>query len=116
MKTRLNPTLAALATAFALTLPVAAHAQAQAAGEPKPAAKPAAAAPKAPSQRTYATPEEAAKALVDAVKAGDAKALLAVVGPQSKSWLFTGDDVADKADWERFAAAYEKKHAIERQG
>jgi hypothetical protein len=114
MKTRLNPILAALAATFALTLPAAALAQA--AGEAKPAAKPAAAAPKAAVQRTYATPEEAAKALVDAVKAGDVKALVEIVGPQSRSWLFSGDSVSDADDWTRFAAAYDAKHALVKEG
>jgi hypothetical protein len=114
MKTRMNPILAALAAAFALTLPIAAFAQG--AGEAKPAAKPAAAAPKAPAQRTYATPEEAAKALAEAVKAADAKALVEIVGPQSKSWLFTGDKVSDAEDWKRFAAAYDEKNTFVKQG
>lgn len=72
--------------------------------------------PKAPQQRTFASPEEAAKALADAVKAADVKALVEIVGPQSKSWLFTGDDVADRADWKRFAESYDRKHALKRDG
>jgi hypothetical protein len=72
--------------------------------------------PKAPPQRTFATPEEAAKALVEAVKAGDAKALIEIVGPQSKSWIFSGDKVKDAEDWKRFAANYEEKNAIVKDG
>lgn len=79
-----------------------------------PAAKSAAAAPTA--QKTFASPEMAAKALVDAVRAKDANALLAVVGPSSKSWIFTGDDVADREDWAKFLAAFDKKNAITKQG
>jgi hypothetical protein len=44
-------------------------------------------------QRTFANADEAAGALVEAVRAKDAKALLAVVGPSSGDWL--GDAVAD---------------------
>ncbi len=113
MKNRTNPTLAALAAALALALPAGAFAQSS--GEAK-AAKPAAAAPKAPAQRSFATADEAAKALIDAVKAGDANAVLAVVGPQSRDWIFTGDDVADRADWKRFADAYDKKHSVKAEG
>ena len=75
-----------------------------------PAAKPAAAA------RTFGSPDEAASALADAVRAKDPKALLAVVGPGSKSWLFSGDEVADRNDWARFLAAYDKKHTLENAG
>jgi hypothetical protein len=114
MKNRMNAPLAALAAALALALP--AGALAQAAAESKPA-KPAAAAPKkSAAQRTFATPEEAAKALVGAVKAGDANALLEIAGPQSKSWIFSGDKVKDAEDWKRFAAAYEEKNAIVKEG
>jgi hypothetical protein len=113
MKIRTNPTVAALAAALALALP--AGALAQASGEAK-AAKPAAAAPKAAAQRTFASPEEAAKALVDAVKAADPKAILAVAGPKSREWLFTGDNVSDREEWKRFAAAYDEKNAVKREG
>jgi hypothetical protein len=68
------------------------------------------------AQKTFATPELAATALVDAVRAGDVKALLAVVGPEAKSWIFTGDDVADRADWKTFLAAYDKRSAIVQAG
>ncbi|MBL0142329.1 MAG: DUF2950 domain-containing protein [Betaproteobacteria bacterium] len=73
-------------------------------------------ASKAAAQKTFATPEDAAKALADAVRAGSTDALLAVVGPKSKSWLFTGDDVADKAEWAKFLACYDKKNSIAKQG
>ena len=111
MKIRTNSLVTALAAAIALALP--AGALAQAAAQPKPAA---AAPQKAAAQRTFATPEEAAKALVDAVKAADVKAILEVVGPESKSWLFTGDNVSDREDFTRFAAAYDKKNAVKRDG
>jgi hypothetical protein len=103
---------AAVAAALALAPVTAAFAQATA---PAPAAaKPAAAKP-ATAQRTFASPDEAAAALFEAVKANNVDRLLAVVGPQSKSWLFTGDKVADANDWGKFAAAYEKKHVIRKE-
>ena len=114
MKNKMTPIVASLAAAFALTLPAAALAQA--APEAK-AAKPAAASPKkAETQRTFATPEEAAKALVDAVKASDAKAIVGILGPASRSWIFTGDDVSDAADWKRFAARYDEKNSLAKEG
>jgi len=105
---------AALAGALALS-PVLAFSQASpapAAAKPAPAAKPAAAA----AAKSFPTPEEAGKALVDAVRAKDINALLAVVGPSAKSWLFTGDDVADANDWKKFVAAYEQKNTIKKDG
>jgi hypothetical protein len=71
---------------------------------------------KARAQKTFATPEDAAKALVEAVRAENVAGLLEVVGPKSKSWLFTGDRFADAAEWKRFLACYDKKNAIAKQG
>jgi hypothetical protein len=68
------------------------------------------------AQKTFASPEAASKALADAVRAQDAQALLAIVGPASKSWLFTGDVVADREDWAKFLAAYDKKNGITLEG
>ena len=68
------------------------------------------------AQRTFASAEEASKALAEAVRTGEPAKLLAVVGPHSKSWLFTGDDVADRGDWKKFLAAYDKKNSIAMQG
>ena len=79
-----------------------------------PLAMPAYSAPPAQAivQQAFATPEEAAKALAEALRAQDANALLAVVGPKSRNWLFSGDDVADRDGWARFLAAYDRKNMI----
>lgn len=71
-----------------------------------------AATPAPAQQRTFATADEAAAALAEAVRTGEVAKLLAVVGPASKSWLFTGDEVSDRGDWKRFLEAYDKKHAV----
>jgi hypothetical protein len=57
-------------------------------------------------------PRKRPSALAEAVRAEDVKALLAVVGPSAKSWLASGDTVADRAEWQRFLAAYDRKHGI----
>jgi hypothetical protein len=119
MKIRMNASLASLSAALALALPAGALAQVP--GQmtlPKasPSSPTAPAAPKAVAQRSFASAEEAAKVLYEAVKAGDVKALVEIVGPKSRDWLFTGDTVSDKAEWARFAAAYEKKSGFEKQG
>ncbi len=64
------------------------------------------------AQKSFATPEDAGKALAEAVRAEDVTTLLAVVGPDSRSWLASGDAVADRADWRKFLAAYDQKNAI----
>jgi hypothetical protein len=75
-----------------------------------------AATPPAATQRTFSSPEEAARALADAVRAEDATKLLAVVGPKSRQWIWSGDKVSDRADWKRFLEAYDQKNAVVAQG
>ena len=75
-----------------------------------------AAASKPAAQKSFATPEEAVKALVDAVLAGSVPGMLEVIGPTAKSWLFTGDKVSDAAEWKGFLAAYDKKNAVKKEG
>jgi hypothetical protein len=67
-------------------------------------------------QKTFASPEEAVKALADAVRASDRKTILAILGPRSKNWIYTGDDVADREDGRKFLAAYDRKNAIVKEG
>jgi hypothetical protein len=85
------------------------------ASAPPAAAKPAP-AKAAAKQRTFATAEEASKALATAVRGGKVDELLAVVGPTAASWLSSGDAVADRNDWGRFLAAYDKKNKLEKSG
>ena len=84
-------------------------AHAQAATAP-PAAK------SAVKQSAFNSPDAAASALADAIRARDPQKLLAVVGPGSGDWLFSGDPVVDTNDWKRFLAAYDEKHSFEDKG
>jgi len=102
-----------IAVLFIALAPLAASAQ-DALAAKAPAAK--ASTAKATAQKSFASPEAAAKALADAVRAQDTQALLAVVGPASKDWLFSGDVVADRNDWAKFLAAYDKKNGISKEG
>lgn len=52
-------------------------------------------------QLTFATPDEAIKALVDAAKAGDHAAMADIFGPEGKT-LVTGDPVQDAAAFQHF--------------
>ena len=53
-------------------------------------------------QRTFASPEEAIQALIDATKAADHAALHEIFGPAHKD-LVTGDKVEDEANFARFS-------------
>jgi hypothetical protein len=64
-------------------------------------------------QSMFATPEEAVKALVEAWKSNDAKAVEAIFGPGSRDILLSGDPVADKAVVEKFLSFYGEKHRLE---
>ncbi len=68
--------------------------------------------PRHPLSATFATAEEAASALVQAVKKGDRAAILAVLGKDAASSLSSGDAIDDRLIAERFVARYETKHAI----
>lgn len=68
------------------------------------------------AQRNFASPEEAAMALVQALKANDREATLAVLGKDASSWISSGDAVADRAAVERFISAYDTKHQLVTKG
>ena len=53
-------------------------------------------------QKVFGSPEEAMKALAETVQAGDMKGVMAILGPEGEDILSSGDEVADKADRERF--------------
>ena len=65
----------------------------------------------AAAQKSFATPDDAVNALVQAVKAHDRSATLAVLGDAGE-WISSGDAIADKAKAEGFLADYAEKHAI----
>jgi hypothetical protein len=64
-------------------------------------------------QRTFATPQEAAQALVDAAAANDAAAMLRIFGPGGKDIVESGDAAEDKASREQFAALARQKMQVE---
>ncbi len=66
-------------------------------------------------QKTFASPEEAVKAFIDAMKTHNKKELSAIFGP-SVSELSSGDEVSDRADREWFIKAYDEKNSLERMG
>ncbi|HME38653.1 MAG TPA: DUF2950 domain-containing protein [Steroidobacteraceae bacterium] len=63
-------------------------------------------------QKTFATPEDAVVALVDADKAGDAKQLHAIFGPLADKVMVSGDPVMDQRSREVFLVAYAERAAL----
>jgi hypothetical protein len=60
-------------------------------------------------QKAFGSPEDAVKALVGAIQAGDTKGTMAILGPEGEDILSSGDAVADKNTQERFVKAYQEK-------
>ena len=67
-------------------------------------------------QTMFASPDEAAKAVIDAADKGDTAALLAVFGPQGADLVSSGDPVADKSARERFVALAKQATRLEKVG
>ena len=68
--------------------------------------------------KAYKSPEEAAKAFVEALSANEPKMLLAVFGNtfDNKRLLSSGDEVADKNARQRFVQAYQEENRIVKVG
>jgi DUF2950 family protein len=62
--------------------------------------------------KTYPSPKEAVQALVAAARAGDPKGILAVLGPEAKEIVRSGDAATDKQARERFVKAYGEANKI----
>jgi Protein of unknown function (DUF2950) len=63
--------------------------------------------------KSFKTAEEAAKAVVDALKADDQATLLTIFGDEGKGILISGDPVADKNAINDFLKAYEQMHRFD---
>lgn len=66
-------------------------------------ASPASAAAPDAGPRAFDTPQQAAEVLVKAAEAGDIPALLAILGPEGKDIVSSGDPVEDRNDLAKFA-------------
>jgi hypothetical protein len=69
-----------------------------------------------PNRQSFATPEQALEAFAAAVTDGAMKNLQAMLGPEAKAILDSGDAIADKETRERFSAAYAESHKLEPRG
>ena len=68
---------------------------------------------KAHHQKSFSSPGKAVKAMVEAVKSDDTKALLRIFGPGSKAIVLSGDPVENKEGRQRFIKRYEEKNRLE---
>ena len=73
---------------------------------------PAAGAKKKNLQTGFASPEEAVATLVNAAKSDDTMELSAILGPDGKELISSGDEVADKNGRARFVRFYEEKNTV----
>jgi hypothetical protein len=64
------------------------------------------------TQETFATPGAAVTALVRALETDDKTALLAVLGPDGKEVISSGDEVSDRNGEARFVDSYKAQHAL----
>ena len=62
------------------------------------------------AQKTFASPDDAAKALVDAAKSDNREAMLAIFGPESKEIIYSQDAARDKAEFAGFVSDYDVMH------
>jgi len=69
----------------------------------------------AAAQPAFATPQEGAKALVDAARTGNSANIAKLMG-KNPGWLSSGDKVADAAERQRFLDAYDRKNSIRMEG
>jgi hypothetical protein len=67
-------------------------------------------------QKSFAAPEAGVQALIEAAQRHDTTALLAILGPEAKALVDTGDPVADRASREHFVTSYEEAHTLVKSG
>jgi Protein of unknown function (DUF2950) len=98
--------LLAMAVSFAASY---SYAETTAPANP-PAAKPTSS--KAAKQTSFATPEDAANALIEATANYDVPALLGIFGPAGEDFISSADPVEDKNNAAGFANAAKKSHTV----
>jgi hypothetical protein len=90
-------------TLSTLTLAIACASQPAKSPGPRPAAE----------QREFATPEDAAHALIEAAAAYDEPQLLAILGPEGKVLVASADPVQDRANAAAFVAKAQERNDVE---
>jgi hypothetical protein len=65
------------------------------------------------AQQTFQSPEQAAESLAAALRAGDQKAVITLLGPGSEDVISSGDSVDDDNVRKAFLLAYDLKHSVQ---
>jgi hypothetical protein len=73
---------------------------------------PAASMAQQPGQKKFSSPEEASAALVAAAQANDEKAMLGILGPDSRQIVSSGDATEDADNRAKFVAHYREMHRL----
>jgi hypothetical protein len=68
------------------------------------------------AQQSFKSPDDAAGALVSAVRDNWPKGVVAVLGADGGDIVSSGDKIADEAMRQKFLAAYDAKHDVSKQG
>ncbi len=63
-------------------------------------------------QKTFSSPQEAAKALVAATQSNDEKAMLEILGPDGKEIVSSGDETEDAQNRANFVQKYQEMHRL----
>lgn len=63
-------------------------------------------------QKSFASAEEAVKALITAARNNDDSEIMAIFGADGKDLIFSGDEVADKQRREKFISDYDEQHKL----
>jgi hypothetical protein len=63
-------------------------------------------------QKSFPSPEEGVRALIDAARNNDEKTILEILGPEAKPIINSGDPVSDRNGRERFVTSYEEAHSL----
>lgn len=106
---------AAMSLAVAMTLGMSPVLAAETAAEGQPGTRPSSQSATR-VQAVYASPEEATKALYDAIKTNAIKSIYQVLGRGSEKLIYTGDEVSDRRMREGFVAAFDTAHKLEMEG
>ncbi|MEW6586780.1 MAG: DUF2950 domain-containing protein [Nitrospirota bacterium] len=66
-------------------------------------------------QRSFSSPDEAARSLAVAVRAHDTEEMLVILGPGGKELISSGDEAADRTGREKFLKAYDETNALQQE-
>jgi len=66
----------------------------------------------AAAQQSFRSPDEAMTAIASAIRSGDKKDILKILGKEGGDIVSSGDDVADVAARQRFLEAYDAEHHV----